>query len=54
MERLATSYFKELLTRDPSLNTDLLISLIQEKVTTQMNDNLCKDFTDDEIGDALF
>ncbi|KAK1678993.1 hypothetical protein QYE76_039841 [Lolium multiflorum] len=45
---------EELFTRDPSLNADDLISLTQEKVTMAMNDDLCKDFTDEEIGDALF
>jgi hypothetical protein len=54
MERMATSYFKELFTRDPSLNSDILIDLIQEKVSPEMNIDLCKDFTDEEIGDALF
>jgi hypothetical protein len=54
MERMATSYFQELFTRDPSLNADDLINLFQDKVTADMNENLCKDFTDTEIGDALF
>jgi hypothetical protein len=54
MERMATSYFKELFTQDPSLNSDILIDLIQEKVSPEMNIDLCKDFTDEEIGDALF
>jgi hypothetical protein len=51
---MATSYFKELFTRDPSLNSDLLISMTQGKVTTEMNEKLYKEFTDEEIGDALF
>jgi hypothetical protein len=50
---MATSYFKELFTRDPSLNVVALVDLIQEKVTPEMNMDLCKDFTDEEIGDAL-
>jgi hypothetical protein len=54
MERMASSYFKELFTRDPSLQANELINLMQEKVTMQMNEDLCKDFTDDEISDALF
>jgi hypothetical protein len=54
MERMASSYFKELFTRDPSLQANELINLMQEKVTVQMNEDLCKDFTDDEISDALF
>ncbi|KAM0911782.1 hypothetical protein ACQ4PT_013257 [Festuca glaucescens] len=54
MERMARSYFQELFTCDPSLSADELLSLIQEKVTTKMNDDLCKDVTDDEISDAIF
>jgi hypothetical protein len=30
MERMATSYFKELFTRDPSVNANTLISLMQK------------------------
>jgi hypothetical protein len=55
MERMATSYFQELFTRDPSLNnSDDLIGLTKGKVTNAMNDDLCRDFMDEEIGDALF
>jgi hypothetical protein len=45
MERMATSYFHELFTRDPSLQSDMLVYLIQEKVDGLMNVELCKDFT---------
>jgi hypothetical protein len=54
MERMATSYFQELFTRDPSLNPGMLLDMVQEKVTLQMNADLCREFTDEEIGDALF
>ncbi|KAM0908155.1 hypothetical protein ACQ4PT_015643 [Festuca glaucescens] len=54
MERMATSYFKELFTRDPNLDYDDLLNLLQAKVTNEMNDNLCKDFSEEEISDALF
>jgi predicted CopG family antitoxin len=54
MERMATSYFQELFTRDPSLNSEELLALTHEKVTPAMNDDLCKDFTEEEISDALF
>ena len=54
MERMATGYFQELFTKDPTLNLDHLISLVHEKVTPAMNEELCKEFTEDEIGDALF
>jgi hypothetical protein len=51
---MATSYFEELFTRDPSLNSDMLIDFMQEKVSAEMNEALCKGFMDEEIGDALF
>jgi hypothetical protein len=54
MERMASSYFQELFTRDPSLQAEQLLALTQQNVTVAMNDELCKDFTDDEISDALF
>jgi hypothetical protein len=54
MERMATTYFQELFTRDPSLNSEALLAMTQAKVTTEMNYDLCEDFTDDEISDALF
>jgi hypothetical protein len=54
MERIASSYFQELFTRDPSLNVDDLVSMTQERVSAAMNEDLCKEFTDDEISDALF
>ncbi|KAK1621216.1 hypothetical protein QYE76_026733 [Lolium multiflorum] len=54
MERMALTYFQELFTRDPMLNSDDLIGLTRGKVTNAMNDDLCRDFTDEEIGDALF
>jgi len=28
--------------------------LFEKRVTQDMNDRLCKDFTEEEIGDALF
>jgi hypothetical protein len=54
MERMATSYFKELFDRDPNINFGELLNLLQERVTPEMNQNLCKDFSEEEIGDALF
>jgi hypothetical protein len=54
MELMATSYFQELFTRDDLLNPDALIDLTQRKVTPEMNNRLCLEFTEDEIADALF
>jgi hypothetical protein len=54
MERMATAYFQDLFTRDPSLKADQLLAMIQEKVTGSMNDTLCMEFADEEISDAMF
>jgi hypothetical protein len=54
MEHMAKSYFQELFTRDPSLNLDDLIELTKEKFIDAMNGELCRDFSDEEIDDALF
>lgn len=54
MENLATTYFHELFTCDLSLNPNNLMAMTQEKVSPEMNENLCRDITDEEIGDALF
>ena len=54
MERMATSDFQELFTWDHLLDVDILIDMTQEKVTADMNTELCKEFTEEEISDALF
>jgi hypothetical protein len=54
MQRMAVSYFKSMYTRDPSINDEVITSLIQEQVTPEMNTQLCMDFSDEEISDALF
>jgi hypothetical protein len=54
MERMAVSYFKSLYTRDPSINCSAITDLVKEQVTPDMDDSLCKEFSDDEILDALF
>ncbi|KAM0927888.1 hypothetical protein ACQ4PT_002131 [Festuca glaucescens] len=54
MEKMATEYFTGLFTRDPNINYDALVDLFQERVTGNMNDELCKEFSEKEISDALF
>lgn len=54
MEAMAFDYFKVLYTVDNQVSPEPLLNLIQPNVTEQMNTNLCKEFTDDEIADALF
>jgi hypothetical protein len=52
MQRMSVSHFKFLYTRDPSLDHTSITDLIQEKITEDMNNDLCKEFTDKEIADA--
>jgi hypothetical protein len=54
MQRMATSYFKFMYTRDPSIDHEGITDLVQHKVTQDMNELLCKDFSNEEISDALF
>jgi hypothetical protein len=54
MERMTNSFFKELFTRDLSLNANDVSQLIENKVTEQMNNALTRDFNDEEISNALF
>ena len=54
MASMATSYFTKLFTADTTLCADPIIDLINTRVTANMNDGLCADFTDKEISDTLF
>lgn len=54
MEQMASDFFRNLFTCDQSLNPDEIVQLFQAKVTDNMNRDLCQDFIDDEIADALF
>jgi hypothetical protein len=38
----------------PEVQPDDLVQLFQPQVTPKMNDMLCKEFSDEEISDALF
>ncbi|XP_073362640.1 uncharacterized protein [Aegilops tauschii subsp. strangulata] len=52
MAAMVTSYFADLFSADDSLCADPVIDLINTRVTDQMNDALCVDFSDKEIADA--
>lgn len=54
MERMASSYFKEVYTKDPTLNPNVVLDCILPKVTPEMNDSLSVPFSEKEISDALF
>lgn len=54
MEKLATDYFQTLFTADPNLDHSRITQLIQERVTNDMNDSLCREFEEEEIANAIF
>lgn len=47
-------FFNELYTEDPQVNPGALLQLVEPSVSDQINQQLTADFTDEEIGDALF
>lgn len=51
---MASSYFQEVFTKDPTLSPAEVLDCIQPKVMEVMNENLCAPFSEMEISDALF
>jgi hypothetical protein len=54
MESLTTNFFKELYTADPAVQPNQVIDLFQPLIIEEMNVDLCKEFSDEEISNALF
>jgi hypothetical protein len=54
MGELTTSFFIDLYSSYQNSNPHILRNLIERKISEEMNDSMCKDFTNDEISDALF
>ena len=52
MEEMATTFFKNLYTREETICPEPLLDMIQNSVNGNMNEALCKPFTDDEISYA--
>lgn len=51
---MATSYFKEVYSVDPSLDASEVLDLFHPVVSFEGNEKLCSEFSDEEISDALF
>jgi hypothetical protein len=45
---------KDLYSSDHDINADDLISLLHQPITKEMNKTLCREFSDEEVGDTLF
>uniref|UniRef100_A0A453H0Z0 Reverse transcriptase domain-containing protein n=1 Tax=Aegilops tauschii subsp. strangulata TaxID=200361 RepID=A0A453H0Z0_AEGTS len=54
MELMATSYFKEVFTKDPTLTPESVLENILPKVSQEMNDMLYAPFSEEEVSNALF
>lgn len=54
MGKMATDFFSNLYTADTSVNPDVILQHVHGLISAEANENLCKDFTPEEISDALF
>jgi hypothetical protein len=54
MATMTCNFFKELYRADPKVNPPDLLQFFEERISDETNDGLCKDFSDQEISDALF
>jgi hypothetical protein len=53
MSELATNFFKELYTADDRVQPEIIHNILQPQVNPQMNEALCKEFSDEEISTDL-
>jgi hypothetical protein len=54
MESMTRSFFQDLYKADPSVQPRELIQLMLARITLEMNQSLCRTFSEEEILDALF
>jgi hypothetical protein len=54
MKGMASHYFSDLFSKDSSLCPDDLTNLFAPKITMEMNWDLCKQYSEEEISNALF
>jgi hypothetical protein len=51
---MATDFFKSLYYVDREVDADELLSMLHRSISEDMNQSLCREFSDEEVGDALF
>jgi hypothetical protein len=54
LKDMTNDYFQKLYQADPMVLPDNVIELVEEQIDGEMNMSLCKEFTKEEISDALF
>ena len=54
MESMTTHFFKELYTAYSGVQADAILEKVSPQISQAMNEKLCKEYSDIEIGDALF
>jgi hypothetical protein len=54
MECMAQQFFQELYSADGGVNPTDILEAFETRITEEVNENLCKEFLDDEISDTLF
>jgi hypothetical protein len=54
LQDMAQQYFADLSSVDREVSPDLILNLIEPKVTQDMNEVQCRAFTEKEISDAMF
>ena len=54
MKGITNSFFMNLYSCDKTVNPSYIISLVKPLVNDEMNEDLCKPFSEQEISDALF
>jgi hypothetical protein len=54
MESLTRNFFIDLYATDPNVYSQDVLHLFEPMISEEMNNDLCKDFTKEEISDALF
>jgi hypothetical protein len=54
MLEMTQNYFSDLFTADQNVAPDEIVNLFEQKISADMNQNLCRYFSEEEISDALF
>jgi hypothetical protein len=54
MEAMTTSFFRDLYVADPAEETEEILGLFEPLILDEINNRLCKEFSDEEISDAMF